>query len=336
MVKDDEAITTILVTGGCGFIGSHLVETVLSQHPTWRIRIIDNLRTGKPENAAWFEKEPNVKVVIGSILDRQLVAQCVAGVDYIFHFAAFISVPESMSNPLECVQINTEGTIVLLEEAAKAKVKKFMFSSTSAVYGASEESPKKEAMSPTCLSPYGMTKADGEFYTQMFNHAGKVPGVVLRYFNVFGPRQDPNSQYAAVIPAFVSLAVQGRDLNIFGDGEQTRDFVSVKDIVSANLHAAKTESMNGKIFNVGYGKAVSVNSLAKQIFEIVERRTGKPVESRIVNHPPRSGDTKHSMADVSRLFATGWEPTYSFETAMEETVDYFLKLHGKVMSGTHA
>jgi UDP-glucose 4-epimerase len=291
--------------------------------------VLDNLRSGNREKVAPFEKAYGVEVVIGDILDRELVAQVLQGVDYVFHFAALISVAESMHKPIECNRINTEGTLVLLEECERARVKKIVFSSSAALYGNDPTVPKRESMPTQCLSPYAQSKLDGEFYVQMFDRLDRVHGVVLRYFNVFGPRQDPNSQYAAVIPAFVDKCVLGQDLCVFGDGNQTRDFVSVKDVVRANVHAALTASMNGGVFNVGYGSPISINGLAGKVVRMVSEQSGEPAKSRIVHLEARPGDVKDSMSDPSRLFASGWVPEYSFDAALAETVDYFMTLHGR-------
>ena len=221
----------VLVTGGAGFIGSHIVEHFQGQA---EVRVLDNLRSGFKHNLAGLEHE----FIEGSILDRDLVRQAVDGMDYIFHLAAMISVPESMQKPIECTEINTNGTLVVLEEAAKAKVKKLVLSSSAAIYGDNPVVPKVETMFPEPKSPYAITKLDGEYYCKMFTAEGRLQTACLRYFNVFGPRQDPKSQYAAAVPIFIDRALKHEAIAIYGDGEQTRDFIFVKDIAAANAYFA--------------------------------------------------------------------------------------------------
>ncbi|MDH3981948.1 MAG: NAD-dependent epimerase/dehydratase family protein, partial [Kiritimatiellaceae bacterium] len=211
----------VLVTGGAGFIGSHIVEHFQGKA---NVRVLDNLRTGYLKNLEGMDHE----FIEGSIMDRGVVRTAVEGVDYIFHMAAMISVPESMGKPIECVEINTTGTLVVLEEAAKAGVKKMCFSSSAANYGDNPVVPKIETMLPEPKSPYAITKLDGEYYCDLFNREGKLATGVMRYFNVFGPRQDPGSAYAAAVPIFIDKAVKNETITIFGDGEQTRDFIYVK------------------------------------------------------------------------------------------------------------
>ena len=221
----------VLVTGGAGFIGSHIVEHFQGRA---EVRVLDNLRSGFKHNLAGFEHE----FIEASILDREAVRRAVEGVDYIFHLAAMISVPESMAKPIECNELNTNGTLVVLEEAAKAGVKKLVLSSSAAIYGDNPVVPKVETMFPEPKSPYAITKLDGEYYCRMFAAEGKLQTACLRYFNVFGPRQDPKSQYAAAVPIFIHRALKHEPITIYGDGEQTRDFIYVKDIAAANVYAA--------------------------------------------------------------------------------------------------
>jgi UDP-glucose 4-epimerase len=211
----------VLVTGGAGFIGSHFVEHFQGKAA---VRVLDNLRSGHLHNL----KGVTCDFIKGSILDRHVVREAMDGVDYAFHLAAMIRVPESMQKPIECVEINTAGTLVVLEEAAKASVKKFVFSSSAAIYGDNPAVPKVETMLPEPKSPYAIIKLDGEYYCGMFANEGRLPTVCLRYFNVFGPRQDPQSQYAAAVPIFIERALRNESITIFGDGNQTRDFIYVK------------------------------------------------------------------------------------------------------------
>ncbi len=298
----------ILVTGGSGFIGSHIVEHF---HEKAEVVVLDNLRSGYKANL----KGLNARLVEASILDRDAVRAAVAGVDYVFHLAAMISVPESMLNPIECVKINNEGMLVVLEEAASAGVKKLCFSTSAAIYGDSPEFPKRETMIPAPKSPYAVTKLDGEYYCEMFTREGKLNTACLRYFNVFGPRQDPKSAYAAAVPIFTSKALANETLSIHGDGEQTRDFIFVKDIVAANVHLATTA--NCGVYNVAYGKRLTINDLVAKILRITKSY------SKIVHGPERLGDVKHSMAAVDKLLATGFTPSGDFDGGLTKTIDYF-------------
>ena len=299
----------ILVTGGAGFIGSHVVEYFQGKAD---VRVLDSLRSGFRKNLDGLECE----FIEGSIIDRAAVCAAVEGVDYIFHMAAMISVPESMDKPVECVEINTIGTLTVLEEAAKAGVKKLCFSSSAANYGDNPVVPKVETMLPEPKSPYAITKLDGEYYCDMFRREGKLNTACMRYFNVFGPRQDPNSAYAAAVPIFIDKAVKNEPITIFGDGEQTRDFIYVKDIVAANVFLAMNESDSG-FYNVAYGGRLTINDLAQKIIEL----TGS--SSTIEYAPERAGDVKHSMASVEKITAAGFVPTFSFSEGLTETIRFF-------------
>ncbi|MEA2069422.1 MAG: SDR family oxidoreductase [Verrucomicrobiota bacterium] len=300
----------VLVTGGAGFIGSHIVEHFQGKA---EVRVLDNLRSGYRENLQGLEHE----FIEGSITDRAVVKEAVEGIDYIFHMAAMISVPESMEKPIECVEINTTGTLVVLEEAAKAGVKKMCFSSSAANYGDNPVVPKVETMLPEPKSPYAITKLDGEYYCDMFSREGKLSTGVMRYFNVFGPRQDPGSAYAAAVPIFIDKAARNETITIFGDGEQTRDFIYVKDIVAANVFLAMNETEPG-FYNVAYGGRLTINDLAKKIVDL----TGS--SSKIEYAPERAGDVKHSMASVGKINAAGFKPTSSFNEGLQATIDFFL------------
>ena len=299
----------ILVTGGAGFIGSHIVEYYQGRVD---ICVLDNLRSGFKANIAPYEHT----FIEGSITDREIVKRAVDGVDYIFHLAAMISVPESMAKPIACVDINVNGTLTVLEEAAKAGVKKMVLSSSAAIYGDNPTVPKLESMLPEPKSPYAITKLDGEYYLKMFNDETNLKTASLRYFNVFGPRQDPQSQYAAAIPIFVAKALKNETITIHGDGAQTRDFIYVKDIARANAYMAENESHCG-VYNVAYGNSQTVKALAEAILEI----TGS--KSKIKFGPERAGDVKHSKAAVGNLNSTGFKPEGDFDLGMEATVKYF-------------
>ncbi|MEN8127212.1 MAG: NAD-dependent epimerase/dehydratase family protein [Planctomycetota bacterium] len=299
----------VLITGGAGFIGSHIAEHYTSKAD---VRVLDNLRSGYKENLAGFD----VEFIEGSITDRQTVKEAVKGVDYIFHLAAMISVPESMEKPVECVQINTQGTLNVLQEAADAGVKKLCFSSSAANYGDNPTVPKMETMIPEPKSPYAVTKLDGEYYCGIFAGEGWLQTACMRYFNVFGPRQDPGSQYAAAIPIFIHKALRNEPITIFGDGQQTRDFIYVKDIVAANAFLAETAGVTG-VYNVAYGKRQTINDIARKIIQL----TGS--QSSIEYAPSRAGDVKHSQASIEKITATGFVPGSDFDSGLVKTIEFF-------------
>lgn len=300
----------VLITGGAGFIGSHIAEHLRGKAS---VRVLDNLRSGFRRNLDSLECE----FIEASVLDRDALRKAMTGVDYVFHLAAMISVPESMEKPRECAEINTLGTLAVYEEAARAGVKKLVLSTTSAIYGDNPAMPKVETMLPEPKSPYAVSKLDGEYYGRIFTETGRLPVACLRYFNVFGPRQDPGSAYAAAVPIFIHRAVRHEPIVIFGDGEQTRDFIYVKDIAAANVFFA-TQSPATGVFNVAYGRRITVNALA----ETIVRLTGS--RSEIRHAPERAGDVKHSVASVDKLLATGFKPSGSLDEGLRATVEYFV------------
>ncbi len=299
----------VLVTGGAGFIGSHVAEHFQGKA---EVRVLDNLRSGFEHNLSGLGCE----FIRGSILDRDLVRQVLPGVDYVFHLAAMISVPESVQKPVECAETNTAGTLVVLEEAARAKVKRLVFSSSAAIYGDNPVTPKRETMRPEPKSPYAATKLDGELHCARFAAEGRLQTVCLRYFNVFGPRQDPRSQYAAAVPIFIDRAVKHEPITIFGDGEQTRDFIYVKDIATANAFFATASSATG-VFNVAYGRRITINELAKTICRLTGSR------SEVRHAPGRAGDVKHSLAATDRLRDAGFIPAGNFVDGLKATITFF-------------
>jgi UDP-glucose 4-epimerase len=301
---------TVLITGGAGFIGSHLVEYFQGKAT---VRVLDNLRTGARRNLDGLACE----FIEGTITDRDTVRAAMKGVDVVFHLAAMVSVPESMSKPVECVAANTTGTLILLEEAARAKVRKFCFTSTAAIYGDNPAGPKVENMAPEPRSPYAITKLDGEFYCAMFQREGLLQTAALRFFNVFGPRQNPRGPYAAAVPIFIESALAGRPLRIFGDGGQTRDFVSVQNVVAACAHAAATPGLTG-VFNVAGGGSITISDLAKKILAL----TGSA--SAALHEPGRTGDVRHSTASIGKLLGTGFTPVPDFDEALSATARWFM------------
>lgn len=300
----------VLITGGSGFIGSHIVEHY--QGKADEIRVLDNLRTGYRHNLDGLD----CTFIEGSITDREVVKKAVQGVDLIFHLAALVSVPESMERPAECVDINVHGLLNVLEEASSAEVRKLVFASSAAIYGDNPEVPKREAMLPEPRSPYAITKLDGEYYLDLFQREGRLETTAVRFFNVFGPRQDPKGAYAAAVPIFIEKAIQGDPITVYGDGGQTRDFIFVKDIVGALTFAAETPGVIGS-FNAGYGGQITINDLASEII----RLTGST--SAIEHLDPRAGDVRHSRADASRLTDAGWTPQFTLADGLARTIDFF-------------
>ncbi|MGB9692371.1 MAG: SDR family oxidoreductase [Candidatus Sumerlaeaceae bacterium] len=299
----------VLVTGGAGFIGSHIAHAWLKRGA--QVRILDNFRTGKRENLAGLD----VELIQGSVTDSAMVEQAVADVDVVHHLAALVSVPESVEHPIEAEQINTIGTIVLLSAAAQAGVKAFVFSSTSAIYGNVDRPQHSESDLPAPVSPYAISKLAGEYYVSLANGRNGMRTVALRYFNVFGPRQDPTSPYAAAVSIFFARAIEGKPLTIFGDGEQTRDFIYVDDVVSANLLAA--EKGEG-VYNVAAGRRITINELAKTIRQIAGSN------SPIVHAAERPGDVRHSRGAIERLAALGWRPQISLHDGLQKTYEWML------------
>ena len=300
----------VLVTGGAGFIGSHIVEELQGKA---EIVVLDSLRSGYRHNLDGFECE----FIEGDIRDRPTVKRAMCGVDHVFHLAALVSVPESMEKIQECIDINAQGFINVLEEAQAAGVAKLCFSTSAAIYGDNPTVPKVETMFPEPKSPYAVTKLDGEYYANLFTRERGLPCACLRYFNVFGPRQDPKGAYAAAVPIFITRALKNEDVAIYGDGEQTRDFVFVKDVVAANLYFAESDATG--VFNIARGGRISINDLA----ETIVRLTGS--KSRIVHLPERAGDVKHSTACVDKAAAAGYEAGHTFDEGLAATIEFYRK-----------
>ena len=304
--------TKVVVTGGAGFIGSHIVEQWLSEDA--EVHIIDNLRSGYLSNVEIF---PSVIFHKGSITDRDLVFKVLQNADYVHHLAALVSVPESIEKPEECYEINVNGLINVLDASKEFGIKKIVLSSSAAIYGENPISPKTVDLEPDPKSPYGTTKFEGEEFLKLYNMNDGLGAISLRYFNVFGPRQDPKSQYAAAVPIFVQKALKNEEIKIYGDGTQTRDFIFVKDVVKANILGAKNESVNG-VFNVATGSAISINDIAK----LVIAETGS--KSPIVYEKERPGDIKHSLASIEKTKAElHFNPEYDLLKGLKETINYF-------------
>jgi UDP-glucose 4-epimerase len=301
----------VLVTGGAGFIGRHITEYF--QHRA-EVRVLDNLRSGLKSNLS----ELNCQLVVGSVLDRALVREAMKGVDFVFHLAAIASVQESMHKPDECAEINTRGTVIVLEEAARAGAKKLIFSSSAAIYGDNPINPKIESMPAEPKSPYATSKYEAERYCHSFTDEGRLATVTLRYFNVLGAYQNPTSQYAAVVPAFIVKAMRNESIMIFGDGQQTRDFIYVDDVVAANAFFALESQATG-IFNVACGRPITVTGLALTIRKLTKS------SSTIDYAAERPGDVKHSLAGIDKMHAAGFRPACDFAGGLRATIEFLSK-----------
>jgi UDP-glucose 4-epimerase len=302
----------VLITGGAGFIGSHLVRHFASQA---QVTVLDDLRSGYAKNLDGVA----CRFVRGSILDDAALRDAMAGAEEVYHLAAMISVPESVAKPAECAELNTEGTRRVLAAAVSAGARKVVLASSAAIYGDNPTVPKLETMSPEPKSPYAETKLAGERLLEEYRRTHGIGTTSLRFFNVFGPRQDPRSAYAAAVPIFIAKALRDEPIGIHGDGGQTRDFVHVTDIIGALAYAGASADMAGT-YNVGYGRSQSILELAQEIL----RLTGS--KSAIEHLPPRAGDVRHSLASTERLLAAGWKPSSSVQSGLVETIDYFRKL----------
>ena len=303
-----------IVTGGAGFIGSHLVEELAKQNH--EVVILDNLSYGKLENIAQFLNKGSISFVNGSISDLDMLKRIFETADGIYHEAAIASVPFSVSNPLETHEANLSGTLNVLCAARDCGVKKVVFASTAAVYGDKPELPKDEAMVPDTLSPYAVSKLSSEYYCSVFTQLYGIETTSLRYFNVFGPRQDPHSPYSGVMTKFISAVLRNEPITIFGDGAQTRDFVYVRDVVQANIRAM--ESHKSGIFNIGSGHRISVLTLAEIIMDII----GTTVPIKFA--PPANGDVRDSFADITKAKQLlRYAPHFDLRSGLEETVAWF-------------
>lgn len=309
-----------LVTGGAGFIGSHLVEKLISLGE--KVRVLDNFLTGKRENIAPFLEQ--IELVEGDIRDYEVCQQACQGVDYVLHQAALPSVVRSVEDPKTTTEININGTLNLLLSAREKGVKRFVFASSSSVYGDDDSLPKREGREGRPLSPYALSKKTGEDYCRLFYQLYGLNTVCLRYFNVFGPRQDPLSPYAAVIPNFIGRLLRGKEPIIFGDGEQSRDFTYVENVVEANLLAIKApDQVAGEVFNIACGQSISINTLASELNRLLGTQI-KPLYTE-----PRAGDIRHSLADISKAREMlGFEPKYSFEVGLVKTLNWFKERMG--------
>ena len=305
----------VLITGGAGFIGSHLAEGLAGRGS--HVIILDDLSTGNQENISAVLKQDKVEFVEGTILSVSLLKKLTQGVDYVFHQAAIPSVSRSIDNPLTSHEANVTGTLNILITARDAGVKKVVYASSCAVYGDTPTLPKREDILPNPQSPYAVNKLAGEYYCHVFREVYGLATICLRYFNIYGPRQNPDAEYAAVIPKFLKRISDGKAPIIYGDGEQTRDFTFVKDVVEANILVADSQACG--IFNIGTGIGTTINELANLIMNMI----GSKIEP--IYEESRSGDIRHSFADISKSVTFGYEPKYSLAEGLRLTLEGFVK-----------
>jgi UDP-glucose 4-epimerase len=308
----------VLVTGGAGFIGSNLTEALLKKGH--QVRVLDNFSTGKRENLIFEKQDPSLEIIDGDIRDLETCQKVTKGVHYVFHQAALPSVPRSVEDPLTTHFVNANGTLNILLAARDAGVKRVIYASSSSIYGDTPTLPKKEDMPPNPLSPYALQKYIGEQYARLFFQLYGLETVSLRYFNIFGPKQDPASIYSAVIPKFINALLRNDAPVIFGDGEQSRDFTYIDNVVHANLLAMSAERLQGEVVNIACGKRTSLN----QLLGILKAALGSNVSP--VYKEPRKGDVKHSLAEISRgKHLIDYDPQVDIEIGLKKTVDYFRK-----------
>lgn len=311
---------TFLVTGGAGFIGSHIATALVARGD--KVRVLDNLSTGDRRNLAEFIDR--VEFIEGDLVDPAAVRKAVAGVDCIFHEAALASVPRSLERPLDTNAACVTGTLTLLDEARKAGVRRLVYAASSSAYGDQPTSSKRECDLPRPISPYGAAKLAAEFYCQAASASFGIETVSLRYFNVFGPRQDPNSEYSAVIPRFITALLAGRRPTVYGDGQQSRDFTFVANVVHGNLLAADAANVSGQVINLANGRTTSLLELLSALNRLLDLKVAA------VHEKARVGDVRESLADISlarKLLA--YEPQVDFEEGLRRSIDYYRSIAGK-------
>jgi len=305
----------VVVTGGAGFIGSNLVRALLGEN---EVIVIDDLSTGNLENIRDLIDNQSIMFIEGSITDLNLLNKTFKNVDYVFHEAAIPSVPRSVKDPIKSNYANVNGTLNVLVAARDNRVEKVVYASSSSVYGDTPVLPKREDMKPIPLSPYAVSKLVGEYYCQVFTEVYRLSTVSLRYFNVYGPRQDPSSEYAAVVPKFITSVLEEKSPIIYGNGEQTRDFTFIKDVINVNILAAKSNTTG--VFNVAGGKQISINELAQLVMKIISK------DIDIVYDDPRPGDIMHSLADISMAKEKlKYKPMFDLTEGLKETLKWFQK-----------
>jgi nucleoside-diphosphate-sugar epimerase len=308
-----------LVTGGAGFIGSNVVEELV--HRGHSVVVLDDLSAGKETNLAAVRDKIDLR--LGSITDLAAIRGACDGADYVIHLAARTSVPRSVKDPIESNQVNIDGTLNVLVAARDAKVRRFVYAASSAAYGETSALPKVESMAPAPISPYGLTKYVGELYAQVFGRVYGLENACVRYFNVFGPRQDPTSQYSGVLSRFMLAILEGQDPVIYGDGEQSRDFTYIENIVDETLRACEAKDASGRVFNGGTGERITLNQVLRQL----EAITGKKIVAKY--EPARNGDIRDSQADISLARTVlGYEPKVRFAEGLRRTWAWYKNNYG--------
>ena len=306
-----------LVTGGAGFIGSHIVDALIRNGD--KVKVIDDFSSGARENLEGVSGK--IELTEGDIRDKAVVGNIMQGVDYVLHQAALRSVPKSLGNPKLYNDVNINGTLNILEAAKEAKVRRVVLASSSSIYGETDKLPEKEDFLPLLISPYALTKLAGEYYCRIFSQIHGLETASLRYFNVFGPRQSLENEYAVVIPKFITCMLKDENPPIHGDGKQTRDFTYVENVVQANIKAATTPGIKCEVFNIACGKAFSVLDIVKYVNKILK----KDIKPKL--GPIRQGDVKHTLADISKAKKLiKFEPKVGFEEGLMKTVQYFSKI----------
>jgi len=314
-----------LVTGGAGFIGSNTVDELVRRGHS--VVVLDDLSSGKEDNLA--EIRNKITFIKGSITDIEVVRKAMHEAEYVLHLAARTSVPRSVKDPIETNKINIDGTLNVLVAAKELKVKRVVFAASSSAYGETPTLPKVETMQPQPISPYGVTKFVGELYGQTFGRCYGLENVALRYFNIFGPRQDPSSPYSGVLAKFCTAFLEDTQPLVFGDGEQTRDFTFVENAVQANLLACEAPNVSGKVFNVGVGGRVSLNGVLRELAKI----TAKKLEAKY--DPPRDGDIRDSQADISQAREfLGYDPQVTFKDGLARTFEWYKETQAKAAAKT--
>ena len=305
----------VVITGGSGFIGSHLAEELAGRD--YQVIILDDLSTGRMENLKSVVGRRNVGFIEGSVTEVGLLRDIFKDVSYVFHQAAIPGVPQSIKDPMATHQVNVTGTLNVLMAARDCGAKKVVYASSSSVYGDTPTLPKIEDMIPNPQSPYAVSKLAGEYYCRVFTLVYSLPTICLRYFNVFGPRQNPDSDYAAVVPRFITAVLSGRPPVIYGDGKQTRDFTFVRDVVKANILAVEGDSTG--VYNIGSGQRTDIAGLAHVITELIGKGDIKPV-----HEDERTGDIRHSLADISKAESFGYSPVFNLSEGLKLTIGEYL------------
>ncbi|BAC14038.1 UDP-glucose 4-epimerase (Vi polysaccharide biosynthesis) [Oceanobacillus iheyensis HTE831] len=309
-------MTKYLVTGGAGFVGSNIVRKLISNGES--VRLLDNFSTGNKNNIADINDQ--VEIISGDFTNKAVVKEAMKGVDIILHQGAIPSVPKSIDNPILSNYANVNGTLTLLNAAVEEGVSRFVYAASSSAYGNNKRLPKQEDMIANPMSPYAVSKYTGELYCKVFYEIYGLETISLRYFNVFGPRQNPHSKYAAVIPAFIESIIQNQSPIIYGDGTQSRDFTYIDNVVSANLLAATAKNLKGEVVNIGTGTQIQLNDLVDRINNIL----GKNISA--IHTKDRAGDVKHSLADIQRAKdIINYEPITTFDDGLIKTVEWFDK-----------